>query len=129
MKTDGCVETFDGRYFRGWLQNAAGVDLYVDDELYASAVVLKPGDSGQIRFVADSGERGAMAETPTFALRFAGADRALRASPRINGIVNSADLAYAFSFADYLMRNPDTPCPPSDYLYYIGSGEAGRTGF
>jgi len=124
----GLVTDFDGRYVSGWVDAGSKIAIFVDDILQNTGIKLKTvGDVRQ--FTIDLDSSGAHDETPKIIVKFGGTDTQLPVAPQLLGVINPVDDALRDSLPQYVSNIVDLPCPPQEFLDYIGSGPAGRRGF
>ncbi len=124
----GLVTDFDGRSLSGWVDSDSRIAVFIDDVRQKAGVRLKA--AGDVRqFTVDIDNDGARTETPKIAVKFSGTDIPIAVAPGLQGIVNPVNDAIRDDLPQYLSNILDLPCPPQEYLDYIGSGPAGRRGF
>jgi len=124
---EGLIESFDGRFVYGW--SSDDLDIYFDDIRLFKVDINRSSQDGRGQFRIDTQADVRHAETPKIVVKFAMTDINLNTGRDASGFVNQVDLGHHRGFAEYLSKIADSPSPPPEYLYYIGSGEAGRTGF
>ncbi|HWB51430.1 MAG TPA: methyltransferase domain-containing protein [Stellaceae bacterium] len=124
----GLVTDFDGRYVSGWVDRESRISVFVDDISVRTGIKLKYTDEVR-HFIVDIDAAGPHDETPKIVIKFAGTDIPVPVGAPLEGVVNPVDDPLRESLPQYIGNIVDLPCPPQEFLDYIGSGAAGRRGF
>lgn len=125
----GLVMEFDGRYISGWIDSNSRIAVFINDTSLSTGIKLRFAD--EIRhFTIDANASGQHDETPKIAIKFSGTDIFVPVAPHLEGVINPVDdSVLRQNLPQYVSNIVDLPCPPQEFLDYIGSGAAGRRGF
>lgn len=121
----GLVTDFDGRYVSGWVDSESRIAAFVDDISLSTGIRLKFADEVR-QFTVDIGVHD---ETPKIVVKFSGTDILVPVVSELEGVINLVDDPMRDNLPQYISNIVDLPCPPQEFLDYIGSGAAGRRGF
>jgi SAM-dependent methyltransferase len=118
----GQIVSFDNRKLRGWVEEGAKVDVFLNDQLARLEVRYSPSrNPGFDSIVIDFEIDPRLAPTPKIVVKFAGTDSRVPVSPAASGFVNRVEFSeIERGLPTYMANMAHLPVPPDDYILSNG---------